>query len=103
MVAGWWRRHGPVLGAYAVLTAVVLWPAVANFRTRPLIGGGDSSIFYWAWWWVPRAVERGVNTLVTNDILYPVRVDLTAPCHAPAGSLLSWPLGALVSQGSQAK
>src|SRR3546814_2634358 len=101
MVAGWWRRHGPVLGAYAVLTAVVLWPAVAHFRTRPMIGGGDSSIFYWAWWWVPRAVERGVNPLVTNDIMYPVGVDLSATVTAPAVSLLSWPVRAMFGPEAQ--
>jgi len=96
-----WRRHGPVLGAYVALTTAVLWPAVAHFRTRPMIGSGDSSIFYWAWWWMPRAVGEGQYPLRTTDIMYPVGVDLGVTVTAPAVGLLSWPVRAWLGPEAQ--
>src|SRR3546814_9972228 len=89
------------MGAYVALTCLVLWPAVAHFRSRPMIGSGDSSIFYWAWWWMPRAVGRGDNPLLTDDIMYPVGADLAVTVTAPAVSALSWPLRAILGPEAQ--
>lgn len=96
-----WHRHGPVLGAYVALTTVALWPAVAHFRTRPMIGSGDSSIFYWAWWWMPRSIGEGQNPLHTTDIMYPVGVELGVTVTAPALSALSWPVRAWLGPDAQ--
>lgn len=89
-----WRAHAPVLAAYAGLTTIVLWPAARHFTTRPMIGGGDSSIFYWAWWHLPRAIAHGEGVFRTDGLMYPVGVDLRVTVMAPAVAALSWPVRA---------
>ena len=89
-----WRAHAPVLAAYAGLTTIVLWPAARHFTTRPMIGGVDSSIFYWAWWHLPRAIAHGGGVFRTDGLMYPVGVDLRVTVMAPAVAALSWPVRA---------
>lgn len=95
------RCHAPALALFTALTVVVLWPAFRHFTTRPLIGAGDSSIFYWAWWWLPEAIGRGVDPLRTDQIMFPVGVDLRVTVLAPAVALLTWPVRALLGPEAQ--
>jgi hypothetical protein len=95
------RGHALVLVGYAALTVLVLWPAVRHFTTRPMIGSGDSSIFYWAWWWMPRELAAVGNPFHTTDLMYPVGVDLGVTVTAPGVSLLSWPVRAALGPEAQ--
>ena len=95
---GWGRRerarasHRPALVAYAVVTAVFLWPAVRHFRTRPMLGSGDGSFFYWAWWSMPRALAEGRSPFDSPLLFHPVGVDLRLSTLAPLPALLTAPV-----------
>ena len=95
------RPHAPALAVFAVLTIVVLWPAVAHFTSRPMIGAGDSSIFYWAWWHGPRALGEGDDPFRTADLMFPVGVDLRTTVTAPGLSAVTYPIRAWLGPEAQ--
>lgn len=86
------RRHGPVLVGFAVLTCLTLWPAVVHFRTQALIGTRDSSVFYWSWWFMPRAAWSGRNPYETLQIFHPVGADLALTTTSPLVGFVTYPI-----------
>ncbi len=95
------RAHLPALGAYALLTGAWLWPSVAHFRDRPMIGTGDSSVFMWAWWAMPRAIADGHNPFTSDLIFHPVGADLSLTTTAPLVSLVTTPVRLLFGATAQ--
>jgi hypothetical protein len=85
-------RHAPAVGGYALLTMAVMWPAVAHFRTRPMVNGGDGAVFSWLWWEMPRAVGHGSNPYTTELLFHPVGADLALTTSAPLVGLVTWPV-----------
>ncbi len=95
------RRHLPAMAAYAAMTAVVLWPAVVHFSSRPMVDVADGSVFRWIWWAMPRALGRGDNPYATDQMFHPVGADLATTTSAPLVSALTWPLQALLGPAAQ--
>jgi hypothetical protein len=84
--------HLPATGGYALLTLVVLWPAVQWFSRRAMVDSSDSAVFEWAWWAMPRALARGENPYDSDMLFHPVGTDLAATTTAPLVSALTWPV-----------
>jgi hypothetical protein len=95
------RRHLPALAGFLVLTAVVLWPAVRHFRTRPLADGVDGAVFEWVWWAMPRAVADGRNPYPTDLMFHPVGADLALTTTAPLVSAVTWPVHFALGSAAQ--
>jgi len=96
---GFWRTHGPALGGYVVLTAVMFWPVAVHFRTRILSDGGDGAAYLWNLWEIPRALLGGHNPFDTKDIFFPVGAHTAFNTNMPLVSVLSWPLQKLFGLG----
>ena len=95
----WWRRHGPALAGYAVLTAVLFWPVVGHLRTRILSDGGDGAAYLWNLWDVPHALVHGHNPFDSRDIFFPVGAHTAFNTNMPVVGVLSWPLQKLFGLG----
>jgi hypothetical protein len=95
------RRHAPALAGFAVLTLAVLWPAVARFRSQPLVDSADGSVFRWAWWWMPRALGDGHNPFTTDAMFHPIGADLAMTTTAPLVSVVTWPVQAVLGGTAQ--
>jgi hypothetical protein len=94
-----WRRHGPALAGYVILTAILFWPVVGHFRTRILSDGGDGAAYLWNLWAIPRALLDGHNPFDTKDIFFPVGARTAFNTNMPLASALSWPLQKLFGLG----
>src|SRR5262245_32133005 len=86
------RRHGPALAGYAVLTIVLFWPVAGHMPTRILSDGGDGVSFLWNLWSIPRALLHGHNPFDTKEMFYPVGAHTGFNTNMPLISVLSWPL-----------
>ena len=95
----WWRRHGPALAGYAVLTAVLFWPVVGHLRTRILSDGGDGAAYLWNLWDVPHALVHAHNPFDTREIFFPVGAHTAFNTNMPVVGVLSWPLQKLFGLG----
>ena len=93
--------HRPALAGYAVLTVAFLWPAVRHFRTRPMLGSGDGSFFYWAWWSMPRALSRGHDPFSSSLLFHPAGVDLRLSTLAPLLALVTAPVRVTLGPAAQ--
>jgi Dolichyl-phosphate-mannose-protein mannosyltransferase len=89
---GWWRRHGPALAGYVLLTGVCFWPVVGHLRTRILSDGGDGASYLWNLWQIPHALVHGHNPFDTREIFFPVGAHTAFNTNMPLVSVLSWPL-----------
>lgn len=96
---GW--PHLPASVGYAVLTAAVLWPAVAHFRTRQLADDIDGTMFAWVWWAMPRALAEGRNPYRTDLVFHPVGSGLELTTTSPLVNLLTWPVQAAFGSAAQ--
>lgn len=95
------RAHIWAIAGYTVLTAAVLWPAVARFTSQPMASPADGSVFRWAWWSMPRAIAEGRNPFVTEDVFHPLGADLAVTTSAPLVSAISWPVRAVFGDAAQ--
>src|SRR5438309_9218306 len=95
----WWVVHGPALGGYAVLTAVLFWPVVGHLRTRIMSDGGDGAAYLWNLWALPHALVQGRNPFDTRDMFFPVGAHAAFNTNMPLVSVLSWPLQKLFGLG----
>src|SRR5438067_7741105 len=95
----WWRRHGPALAGYAVLTAVLFWPVVGHLRTRILSDGGDGAAYLWNLWDVPHALVHGHNPFDSREIFFPLGAHTAFNTIMPVVGVLSWPLQKLFGLG----
>ena len=98
----WWRRHGPALAGYGVLTAVLFWPVVGHLRTRIMSDGGDGAAYLWNLWDIPRALVHGHNPFDTRDLFFPVGAHTAFNTNMPVVSVASWPLQKLLGLGMAA-
>lgn len=92
-LAGW--PHLPATLGYAVVTVAVMWPAVAHFRSRPMMLAADGAMFRWLWWAMPRAIGDGANPYRTELIFHPFGADLELTTTSPLVSLVTYPVQAL--------
>jgi hypothetical protein len=93
--------HTPLLLVQAAVVGAVLWPAIRHFATQPMIGTGDSSVFYWAWWHLPEATLDGRNPFDTTAIMHPVGVDLSLTTTVPSVAYATWPVRLLLGPAAQ--
>ena len=96
---GFWRRHGPALAGYVVLTAILFGPVVGHLRTRILSDGGDGAAYLWNLWAIPRALLDGHNPFDTKEIFFPVGAHTAFNTNMPLIGVLSWPLQKLFGLG----
>lgn len=86
--------HLPATIGYAAITAAVMWPAIAHFRTRPLVAGADGAMFTWLWWLMPRSIGEGRNPFRTDLIFHPFGADLELTTTSPLVNALTFPVQA---------
>ena len=96
-----WRRHPPAVAGCAALTAAVLWPALAHFRTRAVADPIDSAMFTWLWDVMPRRLASGENPFRTDLVFHPVGTDLALTTTSPLIGLLTWPVKAAFGTEAQ--
>lgn len=93
-------RAAPAVG-YAVLTCLVLWPAVAGLSSEAMVGNADGAMFRWLWWAMARALGDGDNPLHTELVFHPIGADLTLTTFAPLVAVLSWPIRVVLGADAQ--
>jgi hypothetical protein len=95
------RAHVAALLGYLALTVALLWPAIRWFAQRPMVGTGDSSVFYWAWWAQPRALLDGNDPFVTDQLFFPVGADLALTTTTPLIAVATAPVRAVLGPAAQ--
>ena len=91
------RQFAYVAAAYAALTLVLTYPAVAHLGDRMIGDGGDGLQFAWNLWWMKRAlVDLHTTPFVTDAIFHPQGVSLWLHTLTPLNGVLSLPLQAIL-------
>ncbi len=85
--------HPLVLGAYALLTALMTWPLVANLTTTIPGDSFDGWQNYWNLWWMKVAmVDRLISPLVTDLLYAPTGVSLYFHTLNPFNGIVTLPV-----------
>jgi hypothetical protein len=90
-----WSGHGVALLLYTLLSAVLTWPLLPNFRTA-LTGFGDSRHHLWLLWHAKEAFLGREPLFSTSLLYYPHGTTLLSAGQGPLVGLFAlpfWPLG----------
>ena len=86
--------------AYALLVALMTWPAPLHLSERLIGNSIDNWIFYWNNWWLERAITEGHDWFFTPYLFYPQGTSLIAHSISHTNSILACALKPLVGQVS---
>lgn len=94
----WLKRDGLVLLLYLLLTVAFTWPLATKLGSNWLATrDNDTFVKLWDQWWLQRSLDTGQSLLYTQDLFYPVGLDLSyhsiSWIVAPVGWLLTPLLG----------
>jgi hypothetical protein len=77
-MVNWLRRDAVVLLLYLVLTIAFTWPLAARLGDNWLaIHDVDTFVKVWDQWWLQHHLDTGQPFFYTNDLFYPVGLDLS--------------------------
>ncbi|HMJ52364.1 MAG TPA: hypothetical protein VK540_09815 [Polyangiaceae bacterium] len=83
-----------VAAAYAALTVVLTYPAVAHLGEHMIGDGGDGQQFAWNLWWMKRALlDLHTTPFQTGAIFHPTGVSLWLHTLSPLNGVLFVPTG----------
>ncbi len=91
---------------YIMITVLIFFPLVANFRNSTLIpsfgvtsalqGGRDKYHFMWNFWWMRTAILSGQNMLYTHNLFAPYGVSLALQTMDYIDGFISWPFSLIL-------
>ncbi len=86
------HSNGPPLSVIVVATSALYWDALVHFGNRVIGLAGDGSSYAWLLWHFTNSHGSFFHKFTTNQVFFPVGVDLRAAAPTPLIFVLSWPL-----------
>ena len=98
----WARLHWQALLGYTAITAILLYPLLAQFTTHIIGAPGDNFEYLWKMQWFSNALlQAHVSPVFAPQIFYPPGSELTISEMSPANTLLlvpvTWLFGSTIS------
>ncbi len=87
-----WRGTGYAFAALLCLVIAMTYPVAWHLRTRVAGAAGDSEIFLWAQWYVPKMLQRHLPLTHTTYSFYPLDVSLAYSTMEWFNTFLAVPL-----------
>ena len=99
LLRAWLKRDTLILLLYILLTIGLTWPLVAHLGDNWLATrDNDTFVKLWDQWWLQRRLDTGQPLLYTNDLFYPVGLDLSYHSISWTVAPISWLLTPLLGQ-----
>lgn len=90
-IISWIRRDAVVLLLYLVLSIAFTWPLAARLGDNWLaIHDVDTFVKVWDQWWLQHHLDTGQPFFYTNDLFYPVGLDLSYHSISWIATPFSW-------------